>query len=68
MTFYLQPQPGSGESRCIGESGARKLFVRGARPARTSTSTLNTTAPRQGTVPFCFARCPAMVSIYLERS
>ena len=67
MIFHLQPQPGSENFRCIGESGARRRRLRGARPAHTSTNSFSVSVPRQGTVSICLAHCPSLVSIYLER-
>lgn len=64
MILYYHPQPNPEEFRCIAESGARKPSVRGARPARTSTSTV---MPGQRTIPFCFARNRSMLMIYLDR-
>jgi hypothetical protein len=66
MILNLRPQRDTEMFHCIGESGARRLLLRGAQPARTATSSLNANEPGQRTVSFCLAHCPPMVSIFLE--
>lgn len=64
MVFYVQPQSSHEEFRCTAESDARRPTIRGARPARTFTTTVRTW---QRTMPYCVVRPPAMTSIYLDR-